>query len=84
MRMTSARAWLAALTLGATIAALPASALAQSDGGRREEFKWQGQIQPGQDVEGRGVNGSIHTERSSSGQVEMAARRSTPSTARST
>jgi uncharacterized protein YaiE (UPF0345 family) len=62
-----------ALTLSglAAGALTPATAAAQSEA--REDFSWQGQIQPGQDVEIRGVSGSIDAEPSSSGQVEVSA-----------
>jgi hypothetical protein len=67
------RVTLAALALtvsGLAAGALtPATAAAQTDA--REEFRWQGQIQPGQNVEIRGVNGGIDAEPSSSGQVEV-------------
>jgi uncharacterized protein YaiE (UPF0345 family) len=49
----------------------PATAAAQNE--TREEFTWQGQIQPGQNVEIRGVSGSIDAEPSTSGQVEISA-----------
>jgi hypothetical protein len=49
----------------------PATAAAQSE--MREEFAWQGQIQPGQNVEIRGVSGGIDAEPSTSGQVEIRA-----------
>ena len=62
-----------ALTLtGLAAGALtPATAAAQNE--MREEFSWQGQIQPGQNVEVRGVNGGIDASPSSSGQVEVTA-----------
>jgi hypothetical protein len=74
-----ARRWLAlsALSLLATAVATPV--LAQDDDdrpARREEFKWAGQIQPGQTVEVKGVNGPIHAEPSTSGQVEIYALKS--------
>jgi uncharacterized protein YaiE (UPF0345 family) len=49
----------------------PATAAAQS--GAREEFRWQGQVQPGQNVEIRGVNGGIEAEPSGSNQIEVVA-----------
>ena len=58
---------LSALTLGTLT---PTPAAAQSS---RDEFRWQGQIQPGQNVEVRGVNGGIEASPSSSGQVEIIA-----------
>jgi hypothetical protein len=74
-----ARRWLAlsALSLLATAVATPV--LAQDDDdrpARREEFRWAGQIQPGQTVEVKGVNGPIHAEPSTSGQVEIYALKS--------
>ena len=67
-----------ALTLSglAAGALTPATAAAQSDA--REDFRWQGQIQPGQNVEIRGVNGSIDAEPSTSGQVEVSAHQDRP------
>jgi hypothetical protein len=50
----------------------PATAAAQNSDAR-EDFRWQGQIQPGQNVEIRGVNGSVDAEPSTSGQVEVSA-----------
>ena len=74
---------LTALSLLAT--AVPAPLLAQDDDNRptrREEFKWSGQIAPGQTVEIKGVNGAIHAEPSTTGQVEVytlkSGRRSNP------
>lgn len=48
----------------------PAAAAAQES---RDEFRWQGQVQPGQNVEIRGVNGGIDATPSSSGQIELVA-----------
>jgi uncharacterized protein YaiE (UPF0345 family) len=61
-----------ALTMSGLAAGLftPATAAAQES---RDEFRWQGQIQPGQNVEIRGVNGGIDAQPSSSGQVEVIA-----------
>jgi hypothetical protein len=68
----SLRVTLAALALALSVGALaPATAAAQDD--TREDFRWQGQIQPGQNVEIRGVNGAIDAAPSSSGQVEVTA-----------
>lgn len=50
----------------------PATAAAQGSDSR-EEFRWQGQVQPGQNVEIRGVNGGIDATPSSSGQIEVVA-----------
>jgi hypothetical protein len=62
-----------ALTLSglAAGALTPDTAAAQNDA--REDFSWQGQIQPGQNVEVRGVSGSIDAGPSTSGQVEVSA-----------
>lgn len=68
MTLTALALTLTGLTAGALT---PATAAAQSDS--REDFSWQGQIQPGQDVEIRGVNGGIDALPSSSGQVEVTA-----------
>jgi Putative adhesin len=83
IRIARRFAALTALSLLAT--AIPAPLLAQDDDDRptrREEFKWSGQIAPGQTVEVKGVNGPIHAEPSTSGQVEVYAiksgRRSDP------
>lgn len=82
----TARRYLALTALSLLATALPAPAVAQDDDDdrpvRREEFKWAGQIAPGQTVEVKGVNGGIEAERSPSGQVEIVAvksgRRSDP------
>jgi hypothetical protein len=70
----SLRITLAALALTmsglAAGAATPATAFAQASG---DQFQWRGQVQPGQNVEIRGVNGGIKAEPSSSGQVEVTA-----------
>jgi hypothetical protein len=67
---------LAALTLAAIGFAAgvftPATAAAQASDSR-DEFRWQGQVQPGQNVEIRGVNGGIDAQPSSSGQIEVTA-----------
>jgi hypothetical protein len=63
---------LAALALTVSGLAMPATADAQNSSSR-DEFRWQGQVQPGQNVEIRGVNGDINAEPSSSGQVEVTA-----------
>jgi hypothetical protein len=72
----SLRVMLTALALtvsGLTAGAFtPATAAAQNNDAR-EDFRWQGQIQPGQNVEIRGVNGSVDAEPSTSGQVEVSA-----------
>ena len=62
---------LAALALAAGFFT-PTTAAAQGSDAR-EEFRWQGQVQPGQNVEVRGVNGGIDAQPSSSGQVEVVA-----------
>jgi hypothetical protein len=71
----SLRVMLTALTL--TLSGLAAGVLtpatASAQDRAREDFSWQGPIQPGQNVEIRGVNGSIDAEPSSSGQVEVRA-----------
>jgi hypothetical protein len=51
----------------------PATAAAAQASASREEFRWQGQVQPGQNVEIRGVNGGIDASPSSSGQIEVTA-----------
>jgi hypothetical protein len=66
MTLTALALTLTGLTAGALT---PAAAQGQS----REDFNWKGQIQPGQDVEIRGVNGGIDAAPSSSGQVEVTA-----------
>lgn len=70
-RLTLAAAALAVSGLAAG-AFTPATAAAQSSDAR-EEFRWQGQVQPGQNVEIRGVNGGIDATPSSSGQIELVA-----------
>ena len=70
----TARRFVALTALSLLATALPAPARAQDDDdrpARREEFKWSGQISPGQTVEVKGVNGAIRAEPSSSGQVEV-------------
>jgi hypothetical protein len=69
LRVTLAALALTMSGLAAGIAT-PATAAAQDS---RDEFRWQGQVQPGQNVEIRGVNGGIKAEPSSSGQVEVTA-----------
>jgi DUF4097 and DUF4098 domain-containing protein YvlB len=76
---------LALTTLSLMALAAPRPALAQDDDDRpvrQEQFKWAGQLSPGQTVEIKGVNGPIRAEPSSSGQVEVLAvksgRRSDP------
>ena len=71
LRMTLAALAIAASGLAAGVFT-PATAAAQASDSR-EEFRWQGQVQPGQNVEIRGVNGGIDAEPSSSGQVEVTA-----------
>lgn len=73
----SLHATLAALALAASTGlalgvCTPAAAAAQASASR-EEFRWQGQVQPGQNVEIRGVNGGIDASPSSSGRVEVTA-----------
>lgn len=71
----SLRMTLAALALavsGLAGVSSPATAAAQNSDSR-EEFRWQGQVQPGQNLEIRGVNGGIDAEPSSSGQIEVTA-----------
>jgi hypothetical protein len=69
---------LTAFSLLATAVAAPARAQDDDDNRptRRQEFKWAGQIAPGQTVEVKGVNGAIRAEPSSSGQVEILALKS--------
>lgn len=69
--------------LAVGIGAAPLRASAQDDPAtRRDDFKWAGPLSPGQSIEIKGVNGSIHAEPSTSGQVEVVAvktgRRSDP------
>lgn len=71
LRMTLAALAIAASGFAAGVFT-PATAAAQ-DSDAREEFRWQGQVQPGQNVEIRGVNGGIDAEPSSSGQIEVTA-----------
>jgi hypothetical protein len=75
-RIQSLRVTLAAVALavsGFTASAFtPAAAAAQSSQSGNE-FRWQGQVQAGQNVEVRGVNGGIDASPSSSGQVEVVA-----------
>ena len=58
-----------ALAMSGLTPLTPATAAAQQS----EEFRWQGQVQPGQNVEIRGVNGGIDAQPSSSGQIEVVA-----------
>lgn len=70
----SLRVTLAALALAASgFAAGAITPAAAQDSDSREDFRWQGQVQPGQNVEVRGVNGGIDAEPSSSGQIEVTA-----------
>jgi putative adhesin len=68
-RMTLATLALAVSGVAAGVLT-PATAAAQNSSSR-EEFRWQGQVQPGQTVEIRGVNGGIDAEPSGSGQIEV-------------
>ncbi len=70
----SLRVTLAALALAASgfaAGAVHASHRRRAGQRSREEFRWQGQVQPGQNVEIRGVNGGIDAAPSSSGQIEV-------------
>jgi hypothetical protein len=70
-RMTLAALACAAIGFAAGVFT-PATAAAQASDSR-DEFRWQGQVQPGQNVEIRGVNGGIDAQPSSSGQIEVTA-----------
>lgn len=62
------------------LALLAAPAAAQSD------FQWRGQLAAGQSIEIKGINGSVHATRATSGEVEVTAhktaRRSNPADVR--
>ena len=52
---------------------VPAAAVARVACADSDRFEWKGAVAPGQSIEIKGVNGSIHAEPGSSGQVEVTA-----------
>ncbi len=81
--------WLGVVLIAATIAAGAGQAAAKSAGARggaSEDFTWSGTIERGKTLEITGINGGIHAERASGGQVELravkTARRGDPASVR--
>lgn len=64
--MKTTRAW--AGVFAALLAALPAAA-----GAKTEDFRWQGSLAPGQELEVKGVNGAIEAYPASGDRVEVVA-----------
>ena len=62
--------------IAAAAALLITAAFAQSAGAQRGDFRWNGRLSSGQEIEIRNLNGDIRAEPSSGSEVEVVGRRS--------